>query len=197
MALEIIHDAGALEARLADRNATIIVGLFGESSAAARKARPAFEQCCAAHPEQAALLVDVAEVPGLDARFGVSAVPTVLAVRGGRVVRSVVGPRGAAAYARALLGGHPAGDGAAGGTETRRPRVTVYTTPSCAWCTRLKGYLRGRGVAFDEVDVARDARAAERLVARSGQRGVPQTDVDGTIVVGFDQARLEHLLGGP
>jgi hypothetical protein len=31
-------------------------------------------------------------------------------------------------------------------------------------------------------------------VRRSGQQGVPQTDINGKIVVGFDQIRLKELL---
>ena len=48
---------------------------------------------------------------------------------------------------------------------------------------------------FREVDISRDERAAQELVRRSGQMGVPQTDIDGRIVVGFDKARLDELLG--
>jgi len=73
--------------------------------------------------------------------------------------------------------------------------VTVYTTPSCTWCNTLKTYLRKNGVAFREVDVSRDQSAAEAMVRRSGQQGVPQTDIEGTMIVGFDQARINKLLG--
>ena len=73
--------------------------------------------------------------------------------------------------------------------------VTVYTTPTCTWCNTIKTYLRKNGIAFREVDVSRDQAAAEAMVRRSGQQGVPQTDIDGTIIVGFDKARINELLG--
>jgi len=44
------------------------------------------------------------------------------------------------------------------------------------------------------VDVSREQNAAEVLVRRSGQQGVPQTDINGQIVVGFNQQRLKELL---
>ncbi len=44
------------------------------------------------------------------------------------------------------------------------------------------------------MDISRDEKAAQNLVRRSGQQGVPQTDINGRIVVGFDQAKLDELL---
>jgi hypothetical protein len=33
------------------------------------------------------------------------------------------------------------------------------------------------------------------MVRKSGQKGVPQTDINGQIVVGFDKVKLNALLG--
>jgi len=79
---------------------------------------------------------------------------------------------------------------------TARPhRVIVFSTPTCPWCTRAKTYLRGRGVPFRDVDVSRDAAAARDLVRRTGQMGVPVIEIDGRPIVGFDQARIDAMLG--
>ncbi len=80
-------------------------------------------------------------------------------------------------------------------TDGRRHRVIVFTTPTCPWCTRAKSYLRSRGVQFREVDVAKDQAAARDLVRRTGQMGVPVVEIDGKPIVGFDQARIDSLLG--
>jgi glutaredoxin-like YruB-family protein len=72
--------------------------------------------------------------------------------------------------------------------------VTVYSTPGCSWCNTLKTYLRKNGIRFTDVDVSRDQSAAEEMVRRSGQQGVPQTDINGEIIVGFDRARIGRLL---
>jgi glutaredoxin-like YruB-family protein len=80
---------------------------------------------------------------------------------------------------------------ATGGTH----RVIVFSTPTCPWCTRAKTYLRGRGIAFRDVDVSRDAAAARDLVRRTGQMGVPVIEIDGKAIVGFDQARIDSALG--
>lgn len=74
-------------------------------------------------------------------------------------------------------------------------RVVVFTTPTCSWCARAKSYLRAQNVRFKEVDVSRDARAARDLVRRTGQMGVPVIEIDGRPIVGFDQAKVDRLLG--
>ncbi len=83
------------------------------------------------------------------------------------------------------------------GDEEEKPqkRVTVYSTPTCSWCTRLKTYLDMKGVRYTDVDVSKNQKIAEDLVKRSGQQGVPQTDINGQIIVGFDQKRIDTLLG--
>jgi glutaredoxin-like YruB-family protein len=70
----------------------------------------------------------------------------------------------------------------------------VYSTPTCSWCNTLKTWLRKNNIPFTDVDVSRDQRAAEELTRRTGQQGVPQTEINGQIVVGFNQPRLKELL---
>jgi glutaredoxin-like YruB-family protein len=72
--------------------------------------------------------------------------------------------------------------------------VTVYTTPTCPYCHMVKEYLSQRDVPFVEKDVSVDQAAAMDMVSRTGQQGVPVTEINGQFVVGFDRPRLEHLL---
>jgi len=78
--------------------------------------------------------------------------------------------------------------------ERPQKSVTVYTTPTCPWCTTVKNYLRKNGVRYTEVNVASDQNAAQSMVSKSGQQGVPQTEIDGQMVIGFDQMKLNQLL---
>lgn len=73
-------------------------------------------------------------------------------------------------------------------------KVIVYSTPACPWCDRLKSWLKENRVEFKDIDVARDEKAAQEMVKKSGQMGVPVTDIDGNIVVGFDIKKLKELL---
>ena len=72
--------------------------------------------------------------------------------------------------------------------------VTVYSTPTCPWCRRAEEFLSQRGVPFRKIDVSVDTQAANEMVLRSGQQGVPVITVGDEVVVGFDRPRLERLL---
>lgn len=74
--------------------------------------------------------------------------------------------------------------------------VTVYSTPTCPWCTRAKEYLSSRGVSYREVNVAEDREGAMEMIRKSQQRGVPVLDINGSIIVGFDQSGIDALLAG-
>jgi glutaredoxin-like YruB-family protein len=72
--------------------------------------------------------------------------------------------------------------------------ITLYSTPSCSYCRLVKDWLKQRNVRFDEYNVASDQRRAEEMVRKSGQMGVPVTDVNGRIIIGFNTSALEQAL---
>lgn len=73
--------------------------------------------------------------------------------------------------------------------------VTVYSTPTCPWCTEAKSYLKELGVAYEEKDVSVDVAAAREMAKLSRQMRVPVLSIDGTVVVGFDKKKIDQLLG--
>ncbi len=74
-------------------------------------------------------------------------------------------------------------------------KVKVYSTPSCPWCHTVKGFLRKNNVSFEDIDVSSDEKAAKEMIEKSGQMGVPVTEIDDKMVVGFNKPVLEELLG--
>lgn len=74
-------------------------------------------------------------------------------------------------------------------------QVTIYTTPTCVYCKMTKEFFNTHNVAYTERDVTKDAEARDLMIQKSGQMGVPVIDIDGKIVIGFDQERLKELLG--
>jgi glutaredoxin-like YruB-family protein len=72
--------------------------------------------------------------------------------------------------------------------------VSIYSTPSCTFCTKVKKYLRERQVKFRDYDVSKDVRKAEEMLHKSRQTGVPVIDFNGTIIVGFDKNTLDRLI---
>lgn len=64
--------------------------------------------------------------------------------------------------------------------------VTVYTTTQCPYCVMLKNFLSEQNIPFNEVNVETQPEVMQRLVKTTGQMGVPQTEVNGQWIVGFD-----------
>lgn len=73
-------------------------------------------------------------------------------------------------------------------------KVAIYTTPSCVYCKMTKEFFKEHNVFYEEHNVASDMEARRQMIEKSGQMGVPVTDIDGEIVIGFDEGRLEKLL---
>ncbi len=73
-------------------------------------------------------------------------------------------------------------------------KVLIYTTPTCPWCKRAKQFFQQNGVTYQELDVAADIPARQDMVKKSGQLGVPVIDIDGDIIIGYDEPRLREKL---
>lgn len=73
-------------------------------------------------------------------------------------------------------------------------KITIYTTPTCAYCKMTKAFFKEHNVMYEEKDVANDHAMAEEMVKKSGQMAVPVIDIDGQIIIGFDKAGLSGLL---
>jgi glutaredoxin-like YruB-family protein len=135
---------------------------------------------------------DVGSVRDIHPAYGVTSAPSLLEFRGDSLKNIYKGAHDPGYYrslfenavyvARAEKSGKPL------------KNVTVYTTPTCSWCTTLKSYLNNNQVRYTEIDVSRDENAAREMAGKSGQQGVPQTSVNGTMVVGFDKTKLNRLL---
>ncbi len=73
--------------------------------------------------------------------------------------------------------------------------VTMYTTTWCGYCVRLKKLMQREGIQFAEVDIERDAGAADVVMqANGGNRTVPTLIfADGTALTNpsIDQVRSQ------
>ena len=72
--------------------------------------------------------------------------------------------------------------------------VKVYSTPTCPWCAKTKEYLNQKGVPFDEINVAEDVQGRTEMMQKSGQMGVPQTEINGRMIIGFNKEALDEEL---
>jgi glutaredoxin len=58
-----------------------------------------------------------------------------------------------------------------------------------------KDFFKANDVAFTDKNAATDMTARKEAITKSGQMGVPVIDIDGKIVVGFNEPKLRELLG--
>ncbi|MBI1972321.1 MAG: NrdH-redoxin [Candidatus Aenigmarchaeota archaeon] len=73
-------------------------------------------------------------------------------------------------------------------------KVITYTAEWCPWCHKVKDFLKANKVEFEDRDIEKVGGAAEESVEKSGQAGIPVTDIDGDIVIGYDVPTLKKLL---
>lgn len=73
-------------------------------------------------------------------------------------------------------------------------KVTLYTTPTCAFCPAIKKLLNKAEVEYSEIDVSQDEKHLEEMKQVSGQMGVPVTVIDDTVVIGYDKKKLLKAL---
>lgn len=72
--------------------------------------------------------------------------------------------------------------------------ITVYVTDTCPYCEMMKNYLTENNLPFKEINVEKDPIMANRLVNTTGEMGVPQTEINGQWVLGFDPEKVNELV---
>lgn len=82
-------------------------------------------------------------------------------------------------------------------TSTQAP-ITMYTTPWCGFCKRLKSQLGREGVEVAEVDIEQEPEAAEQVMRINGGNQTVPTLVfaDGTAMTNPSVAQVLKKLGG-
>ena len=75
-----------------------------------------------------------------------------------------------------------------------RCMTTVYTSPGCGYCHMVMEYLKGKNIAFTERNIANDKEALDFVANTVGQLATPVTDVDGTIILGYDREAIDAAL---
>ncbi len=138
-------------------------------------------------------VADVNYVRDIHKNYGITTAPTLAEFENGKFVKAIKGCNDPNYY-KALFE-NSVFQAKQDGQEKKQPRVILYTTPSCPWCRRLKEYLKQLKIKYHDIDVSKDPKIAEELVRRTGQTGVPQAEINGQMVVGFNKPKIDKLLG--
>lgn len=109
---------------------------------------------------------------------------------------------GAGAGAKSAVGSHPAAAGGASviTSPAGKPVVTIYGTSWCGACRAARQYFAEHKIPFADKDVEQDPSAARELAEKAAKMGIPTDrvpilEVRGRLLLGFDRARVEALLG--
>lgn len=79
-------------------------------------------------------------------------------------------------------------------------KVRIFSTQTCPYCKMEKAYLDERRVRYENIFVDLDPKAAQDMIEKSGQMGVPVTEFtydDGKVeyLLGFDKPKIDQILG--
>lgn len=138
------------------------------------------------------LAADVSKVRDIHGHYGIDSAPSVLEFKETEFKNVIKGCHDKA-YLTALIE-NAVYTASASDDEQPAHSVTVYTTPTCSWCGTLKTHLRKHRIQYTELDVSKDENALKEMMNKSGQQGVPQTDIDGHMIIGFDKVKINQLL---
>lgn len=88
---------------------------------------------------------------------------------------------------------------AAGVEKLQAKKVKLYSTKTCPYCKMEKEWLEEKKIQHEVIYVDENQQEAEYMVRKTGQMGVPVTEVqydgaDPEFVIGFDKDRLTSLL---
>lgn len=73
-------------------------------------------------------------------------------------------------------------------------KVTVYSTPTCHFCHAAKDFFAKNNVEFEDFDVSVNEEKRNEMIEKTGQLGVPVIEIEGQVIIGFDEAKIKEIL---
>lgn len=78
--------------------------------------------------------------------------------------------------------------------KSKDPKVLLYKTKTCPFCHMTEEFFKKNNIKYQPIDVGENKKAAQEMIKKSGQMGVPVIDINGKIIVGFDKSALKKAL---
>ncbi|MEW5897191.1 MAG: glutaredoxin domain-containing protein [Nanoarchaeota archaeon] len=72
--------------------------------------------------------------------------------------------------------------------------IKLYTTATCPWCIKAKEWLKKKKYHFEEFNVAEKDEYMDEVLEKSGQLSLPVFDINGRIIVGFYEDKIEETV---
>lgn len=74
--------------------------------------------------------------------------------------------------------------------------IEMYSATWCSACARARQWMSAEGISYQEIDVDRRTDAMGQLSVLNPRRTLPTFDIDGQVLVGFDQVALTGAIDG-
>lgn len=78
--------------------------------------------------------------------------------------------------------------------SVRGRAILLYKTSTCPFCHMTEEFFKQNKIKYRSIDVGVNQKAAQEMIKKSGQMGVPVIDINGRIIVGFDKAAIKKAL---
>lgn len=75
-----------------------------------------------------------------------------------------------------------------------QPEITIYSSPTCAFCHQAKEYFKEKGLSYTEKDITTDQEGLQFVLEKVGQAVTPIITINEAVVVGFDRPQIDELL---
>lgn len=72
-------------------------------------------------------------------------------------------------------------------------QVEIFTMPSCDWSNKLKSWLDGHSISYEDHDVSKDTQAVQRVNSLTGKYDVPVLVADDNVLIGFSEEKLQEI----
>lgn len=88
----------------------------------------------------------------------------------------------------------------AGVGELKPTKIKLYSTMTCPYCKMEQAWLESNKIEHEVVHVDLNQKEAEAMVAKTGQMGVPVTEIqfengDPEYIIGFNRPELAQIIG--
>ncbi len=74
--------------------------------------------------------------------------------------------------------------------------VIIYTIPTCPWSAKAKTWIKKKKLSFEERNVAESQNGGFRdeMLNKTSQLKTPVIEINGQVVVGFDEEKLNEII---
>ena len=59
----------------------------------------------------------------------------------------------------------------------------------------IKSFFKTNGMDYVDYDISKNMEKRKEMIEKTGQMGIPVIDIEGEIVIGYNEPKIRELLG--